>query len=70
MSEFLLERDGYKSDPGDIFLTNGASDGVRLCMQTVMRDPSTGITLLYFESIYECLLIETSFLYQGCNFDL
>ena len=35
--EFLLERDGFEADPNNIFLTNGASEGVRLCMQTIMR---------------------------------
>lgn len=38
--EFLNERDGYAANPSDIFLTNGASEGVRLCMQTILR-PST-----------------------------
>lgn len=31
--EFLHERDGYPANAQDIFLTNGASEGVRLCMQ-------------------------------------
>lgn len=35
--QFMLERDGYRGDPANIFLTNGASDGVRLCLQTVIR---------------------------------
>jgi len=43
VSKFLQERDGYESDPNDIFLTNGASDGVRLCLQTIMRSPNNGI---------------------------
>ena len=42
VSDFLERRDGYKSDPNDIFLTNGASEGVRFCMQTILRDPSSG----------------------------
>jgi aspartate/methionine/tyrosine aminotransferase len=42
VSEFLERRDGYPSDPNDIFLTNGASEGVRFCMQTIIRDPSSG----------------------------
>lgn len=37
ISEFLTERDGFPADPADIFVTNGASEGVRLCMQTIMR---------------------------------
>jgi alanine transaminase len=35
--QFLLERDGVKGELGNIFVTNGASDGVRLCFQTVIR---------------------------------
>ena len=34
---FLYERDGFEADPSNIFLTNGASEGVRLCMQTIIR---------------------------------
>lgn len=41
--KFLERRDGYAADPADIFLTNGASEGVRFCMQTIMREPSEGI---------------------------
>jgi len=42
VGKFLEERDGFPADPANIFLTNGASDGVRLCMQTMMRDPASG----------------------------
>ena len=42
ISQFLQQRDGYASDPEDIFVTNGASEGVRFCMQTIIRDPSSG----------------------------
>ena len=42
VSKFLENRDGYPSDPNDIFLTNGASEGVRFCMQTLLRDPREG----------------------------
>lgn len=42
ISKFLYERDGYESDPNDIFLTNGASEGVRLCLQTFLREPKSG----------------------------
>ena len=42
VSKFLEERDGYPSDPKDIFLTNGASEGVRICMQTFLRGPESG----------------------------
>lgn len=42
VSKFLEKRDGYPSEPTDIFLTNGASEGVRFCMQTILRDPNSG----------------------------
>lgn len=42
VSEFLRQRDGYESNPSDIFLTNGASEGVRFCMQLLFRDKSSG----------------------------
>jgi alanine transaminase len=37
VAAFLTERDGYAANPDDIFLTNGASEGVRVCLQTIMR---------------------------------
>ena len=43
VSAFLEERDGYKSSPDDIFVTNGASEGVRFCMQTILRNPLSGV---------------------------
>lgn len=43
VAQFLLERDGHAADPANIFLTNGASEGVRLCMQTILREPAPGI---------------------------
>lgn len=40
--QFLLERDGFEALPENIFLTNGASEGVRLTMQTILRSPDSG----------------------------
>mmetsp|Transcript_31728 Transcript_31728/g.53523 ORF Transcript_31728/g.53523 Transcript_31728/m.53523 type:complete len:485 (+) Transcript_31728:57-1511(+) len=42
ISKFLEDRDGYPANPDDIFLTNGASDGVRITMKTFLRPPSSG----------------------------
>lgn len=42
ISKFLEERDGYPSEPTDIFLTNGASEGVRYCMKTFLREYQSG----------------------------
>ena len=37
VAAFIERRDGYPSDAGNIFLTNGASEGVRMLMQTLIR---------------------------------
>jgi alanine transaminase len=42
ISQFLLERDGFGGNVNDIVLTNGASDAVKLCMQTIFRPKSAG----------------------------
>ena len=42
VATFLEERDGFASDIDNIFLTNGASEGVRFCMNTFLRDPADG----------------------------
>lgn len=42
VAKFLEQRDGFPADSGKIFLTNGASEGVRVCMQTIMRPVSAG----------------------------
>lgn len=42
VANFLEKRDGHPSNRNDIFLTNGASEGVRFCMQTLLRDPREG----------------------------
>ena len=39
---FLRERDGYEASTENIFLTNGASEAVRLCMQTIIRGSNSG----------------------------
>lgn len=42
VARFLEERDGYPASPADIFLTNGASEGVKHCLQLMLRPPSSG----------------------------
>lgn len=32
IARFIEERDGYSADYRNIFLTNGASDGIRVCL--------------------------------------
>jgi len=42
--DFIEHRDaGYRPDPVNIFMTNGASEGVRVILQTVIRNESDGI---------------------------
>lgn len=45
VSQFLMERDGFPSDPEDIFLTSGASLGVQLCLQALISSPDVGIMI-------------------------
>lgn len=42
VAEFITERDGYPASADQIFLTNGASEGVRFIMQLLVRNPSQG----------------------------
>ena len=44
VAQSLYDRDGYKSDKDNIFLTNGASDGVRYCMQVFHRSSQSGFS--------------------------
>jgi alanine transaminase len=37
VADFIERRDGFPSDPAQIFLTNGASDGVKALMQAMIR---------------------------------
>lgn len=45
VADFIQRRDGTddKVDADNIFLTNGASEGVRVCMQTMMRPNLDGV---------------------------
>jgi alanine transaminase len=40
-----LERDGYPSNPGHIFLTGGASAGVSLLISMLINTPKSGILI-------------------------
>ncbi|CAM9412512.1 unnamed protein product [Chrysoparadoxa australica] len=42
VASFIGKRDGHPADPEQIFLTNGASEGVRTMMELLVRDPSEG----------------------------
>jgi len=43
VAEFILERDGYPTDPENIFLTDGASKGVAQVLNALIRDEKDGI---------------------------
>ncbi|XP_057948452.1 glutamate--glyoxylate aminotransferase 2 [Malania oleifera] len=43
IAEFIGRRDGYPSDPEHIFLTDGASKGVMLMLNTIIRGEGDGI---------------------------
>ena len=43
VAAFIAERDGYDADPEDIFLTDGASAGVRHVLQALIRGPEDAI---------------------------
>ena len=39
----FLERDGYPSDPENIFLTDGASPAVQRVLNLLIKTPNTGV---------------------------
>lgn len=43
IAKFIAERDGHPSDPNLIFLTDGASVAVRLCLNAILRNDRDGI---------------------------
>uniref|UniRef100_A0A6U1PWD6 Aminotransferase class I/classII large domain-containing protein n=1 Tax=Fibrocapsa japonica TaxID=94617 RepID=A0A6U1PWD6_9STRA len=42
VADFITERDGVPSSPDEIFLTDGASEGVRFIMQLLLREKHEG----------------------------
>eukprot|EP01080_Neovahlkampfia_damariscottae_P008562 gene8562-384_t len=45
VAKFIGERDGYPSNPKRIFLTNGASPGIQMVLQAVIRDENDCILI-------------------------
>lgn len=43
VAAFIEQRDGYKADPDNIFLTDGASAGVKSILQALIRDSLDGV---------------------------
>jgi alanine transaminase len=51
VAEFIEQRDGYPSDPECIFLTDGASDGIKRILNLLIRDENDGVTGSSFKVI-------------------
>ncbi|OZJ04312.1 hypothetical protein BZG36_03168 [Bifiguratus adelaidae] len=45
VAKFIERRDGYPSDPNNIFLTQGASSGVQAMIQLLVENSSSGIMI-------------------------
>mmetsp|Transcript_27307 Transcript_27307/g.37998 ORF Transcript_27307/g.37998 Transcript_27307/m.37998 type:complete len:497 (-) Transcript_27307:409-1899(-) len=43
VADFIERRDGYPSDPNKIFLTDGASSAVQMCLQLCIRGAEDGV---------------------------
>lgn len=43
VAKYISNRDGVTADPDRIYLTNGASEGVRTCMTALIRDSNDGV---------------------------
>jgi len=43
VADFISERDGFPADPDDIWLTDGASPGVKYVLEALIRDHNDGI---------------------------
>eukprot|EP01024_Parvocaulis_polyphysoides_P064103 TRINITY_DN7435_c0_g1_i2.p1 TRINITY_DN7435_c0_g1~~TRINITY_DN7435_c0_g1_i2.p1 ORF type:complete len:546 (-),score=69.98 TRINITY_DN7435_c0_g1_i2:270-1826(-) len=43
VADYITFRDGYPANPDNIFLTDGASVAVRMCLNALLRDSSDGI---------------------------
>jgi aspartate/methionine/tyrosine aminotransferase len=45
VANFIEARDGYKADTNNIFLTNGASEGIQMFLNTIIRNNMDGVLL-------------------------
>ena len=45
IAKFIENRDGYKSDKELIHLTNGASDGIQMIMDALIKDKNQGFMI-------------------------
>ena len=45
VARFISERDGVQADPNNIYMTNGASEGVRTSFNLLIRKESDGVMI-------------------------
>jgi alanine transaminase len=45
VADFITNRDGHKADAQDLYLTNGASNGVTALLNILMRGPADGLMI-------------------------
>lgn len=45
VAHFIAERDGFPANPKDIFLTDGASPGIKMLMQILLGEPTDGVLI-------------------------
>jgi len=45
IQQYIEKRDKVESDPEQIYLTNGASEGVRIALTLLIRDSNDGILI-------------------------
>ena len=61
IANYIQQRDGYPSDPNDIYLCNGASDGIKTVMKLLMNNnlkkPSGIVCSIMFELNFQTLVV-------------
>lgn len=45
IAKFICERDGYPANPEHIFVTDGASEGIKRILQCAIKDEKSGVLL-------------------------
>lgn len=56
IAKYIEERDGHPANPSDIYLCNGASDGIKTMIKLLMNnDPQKPSGIVIFESIMNFL---------------
>jgi aspartate/methionine/tyrosine aminotransferase len=45
VAQYISQRDGVQADPNNIYMTNGASEGVRTAFNLLIRKESDGVMI-------------------------